>query len=120
MKTAVRDTSVEAYYRRIASPGVELSQIDRIVAYVLRHPCCTRRQIAAHFRAADPQDPLAQEARVSARVNAALKRRLLEESLSAVTDPATGEKAYPIYPTGYALQFDMFGRTRFVYEEARP
>ncbi|HEY1772463.1 MAG TPA: hypothetical protein VGH91_04645 [Gammaproteobacteria bacterium] len=120
MKTAVRDTSIETYYASILAPGVELSQANRIVAYVLSHPCCTRREIAAHFKALNADDPLGQEARVSARVNALLKRRwhgqtLVMESDAAVTDAKTGERAYPLYPSNYGRQKALFPQT-----EARP
>ncbi|HEX5464417.1 MAG TPA: hypothetical protein VFW88_06845 [Burkholderiales bacterium] len=106
MKTAVRETSITAYYERIVAPGVELSQTERIIAYVVTHPCCTRRQIAAHFAALNPHDPLAQEARVSARVNAALKQRLITESAAPVSDSATGQRAHPLYPV--SQQADLF------------
>ncbi|HVC17683.1 MAG TPA: hypothetical protein VNE18_10320 [Rhodanobacter sp.] len=108
MKTAVKDTSIETYYARIVAPGVELTQIDRIVAYVIAHPCCTRRQVAAYFRSIDPACALAQEARVSARVNAAIKRGVLDESAAPVVDAETHERAYPLYPHNYQPQRDLF------------
>lgn len=113
MKTAVRDTSIETYYASILAPGVELSQANRIIAYVVEHPCCTRREIAAHFKSLNPDDPLAQEARVSARVNALIKRRwhgqpLVVESEHAVTDAKTGERAYPLYASNYGRQKALF------------
>lgn len=106
--SAVRDTSIAAYYARI-SGVVEMSQVDQVVAYVVAHPCCTRRQIAAHFHSLDPDSALAQEARVAARVNAALKRRvngqpLLVESEATVVDAETGHEAYPLYASNYGLQ----------------
>lgn len=108
MKTATRDTSIETYYARIVAPGVELTQVDRIVAYVIAHPCCTRRQIAAHFKSLNPDCALAQEARVAARVNAAIKRGVLDESVAPVVDAVTHEKAYPLYPHNYQPQADLF------------
>lgn len=98
--TSVRDTSLDAYYTRIAG-SVELSQVDQVVAYVVAHPCCTRRQIAAHFHALDPDCSMAQEARVSARVNKAIKRKLIVESKSPVKDAKTGHTAYPLYAANY-------------------
>lgn len=118
MKTVARDTSIETYYARIVAPGVELTQVDQIVAYVIAHPCCTRRQVAAYFKSRDPDCALAQEARVSARVNSAIKRGLLDESSSPVVDAVTREKVYPLYPHNYAPQRDLFSRPA-VGQEAR-
>jgi hypothetical protein len=108
MKTAIASTSIDAYYQRIVTPGVELTQIDSVVAYVVQHPCCTRRQIAAHFKRLNPNCPLAQEARVAARVNAAIKQQLIDESTAPVFDAVTHAKAFPLYPHDYKPQADLF------------
>lgn len=107
-----RSTSIEAYYSRIVTPGVELRQIDQIVLYVLNHPCCTRRQIAAAHTGA-----LNQEARVSARVKAALDRGLIVESPSPIKDEVTGAEAYPLYPVSKqeGLFDNLFGAVMWPY-----
>lgn len=108
-----RDVSIDAYYSRIVTPGVELGQIDQIVLYVLNHPCCTRRQIAAAHTGA-----LNQEARVSARVKAALDCGLIVESPSPIKDEVTGAEAYPLYPV--EKQQDFFGEQNPAPNSAAP
>lgn len=120
MKTAVRETSLEAYYADILANGKELAQVDRVVRYILTHPACTRRQIAAHFFSLDEKDPLGEEARVSARVNKALKLRIddkpvIVESETPVKDAETGHKAYTLWPANYGRQQPLFKQ-----QEVRP
>jgi hypothetical protein len=124
MKTAVAWTSVEAYYTGIVAPGVELADAHELMVYILQRWPCTRRSIAEHFRRIDSKHRFAQEARVSARVNWLLKfeiggKPVLTQSDDAITDPVSGHKAHPLYPTGLGLQRDLFSAAVPHLQEAR-
>lgn len=123
MKTDMAWTSVEAYYNGIVATGAELLDVHELMVHILKHWPCTRREIAAHFRAKDPTHRFAQEARISARVNWLLKyeidgKHVLSEG-TEITDPKTGRKAKPLYPTGVGLQRDLFSAAVPHLQEAR-
>lgn len=115
MKTARQPQSVEAYYRAVVGPGTEKKQTEEVMAVILRLYPCTARRVAEWFRDRNPLHPLAQEARVSARVNWLKRLRINGQPVlqqppftEEIVDEVTHQKALLLIPTLPARQMGLF------------
>jgi len=93
MKTAVRESSIEAYHNFPAKPR----QISKVYEYICKNPGCTRREIAK----ATGYDTSA----VAGRVNELLSVELIEEN-GRTTCSVTGKSVMALRVT--PIQQELF------------
>jgi len=86
MKTAVRESSIEAYHNFPAKPR----QISKVYEYICKRSGCTRREIA-HGTGYDVSA-------VSGRVNELIKVGLVREGDESVRCMITGKMVMALYP----------------------
>ncbi len=94
MKTAVRESSIEAYHNFPAKPR----QISKVYEYICKNPCCTRREIVK----ATGYDTSA----VSGRVNELLKVGLVLEAMTPTRCRITGKMVMALYQA--PMQRELF------------